>query len=234
MKYIVMECLNSCAVLLDEEGRFVKAANLRYQVGQTVTDPVLLQPPRPKHSGRWARLVGALAACLTLAAGLLLYQTFFAVYATVTLRAGAEVSIELNRLGHVLAVKPGNGDGFTLLDGYGKPDEELEDTAEELLDRAMSQGFLAEGDTVTVLIDAPRQELFQHYGILLRSEITDHLDGKAELAIYAADEAPVDPAPPAGDGTVDDDHSDDDDDDDDDDPDDDDDDPDDDDDDDTR
>ena len=60
---------------------------------------------------------------------------FFAVYATVTLRAGAEVSIELNRLGHVLAVKPGNGDGFTLLDGYGKPDEELEDTVERCMDK---------------------------------------------------------------------------------------------------
>ena len=40
MSYIVMECHSSYAILLDEEGRFLKAANLHYQVGQKVCDPV--------------------------------------------------------------------------------------------------------------------------------------------------------------------------------------------------
>ena len=43
MKYIVMECHPSYAVLLDEEGRFVKAANLHYETGQTVCEPVLMR-----------------------------------------------------------------------------------------------------------------------------------------------------------------------------------------------
>ena len=38
MKYIVMECHLSYAILLDENGRFIKAANLHYETGQTVTD----------------------------------------------------------------------------------------------------------------------------------------------------------------------------------------------------
>ena len=36
MKYLVMETHPAYAVVLDEEGRFLKAANLRYQVGDTV------------------------------------------------------------------------------------------------------------------------------------------------------------------------------------------------------
>ncbi|MBQ7797353.1 MAG: hypothetical protein IJ374_12480, partial [Lachnospiraceae bacterium] len=36
MKYIVMECHRSYAVVLAEDGRFLKVANLRYEVGQTV------------------------------------------------------------------------------------------------------------------------------------------------------------------------------------------------------
>ena len=40
MSYLVMECHPGYAVLLDEEGRFLKAANLRYETGQTVYDPV--------------------------------------------------------------------------------------------------------------------------------------------------------------------------------------------------
>ena len=43
MSYLVMECHPGYAVLLDEEGRFLKAANLRYEIGQTVYDPVLMK-----------------------------------------------------------------------------------------------------------------------------------------------------------------------------------------------
>ena len=48
MNYLVMETKRSYAVLLDQEGRFLKAANLHYQVGQTVTDPVLLREKSEK------------------------------------------------------------------------------------------------------------------------------------------------------------------------------------------
>ena len=38
MKYLVMETHPAYAVLLDEEGRFLKAANLGYQVGVRVEE----------------------------------------------------------------------------------------------------------------------------------------------------------------------------------------------------
>jgi hypothetical protein len=36
MKYLIMECHMAYAVVLDEDGRFLKAANMDYEVGQTV------------------------------------------------------------------------------------------------------------------------------------------------------------------------------------------------------
>ena len=36
MRYLVMECGFSYAVVLDQQGRFLKVANLGYAVGQTV------------------------------------------------------------------------------------------------------------------------------------------------------------------------------------------------------
>ena len=45
MKYLVVECGLSYAVVLDEEGRFLKVANLHYQVGQTVTDVIEMRLP---------------------------------------------------------------------------------------------------------------------------------------------------------------------------------------------
>ena len=49
MSYLVMEVHPAYAVVLDEEGRFLKAANLRYQVGDTVRDIVELRHPREKR-----------------------------------------------------------------------------------------------------------------------------------------------------------------------------------------
>ena len=66
MKYLVMETHPAYAVVLDERGRFLKTANLHYQVGQTVQDVVELRlPPPGVRSGcgpRWPRLLW-LPAC---------------------------------------------------------------------------------------------------------------------------------------------------------------------------
>ena len=74
MSYLVMECHPGYAVLLDEEGRFLKAANLRYETGQTVYDPVLMKetPERQRHCGDcslfpsvlWHRLLPELSTAL--------------------------------------------------------------------------------------------------------------------------------------------------------------------------
>lgn len=69
MSYLVMECHPGYAVLLDEDGRFLKAANLRYEVGQTVYDPVLMKETaeRQRHTMRWISSgIAAIAACFLL------------------------------------------------------------------------------------------------------------------------------------------------------------------------
>ena len=70
MSYLVMETHPAYAVVLDEEGRFLKAANLRYQVGDTVQDIVELQmpgrqgyPPCGSPCPAWRALPPASAWC---------------------------------------------------------------------------------------------------------------------------------------------------------------------------
>ena len=86
MNYIVMECHSSYAVLLDEEGRFLKAANLHYEVGQTVYDPVLMRE-KPEKGFRPVRCVtggaAAIAACFLMLFGVNYYQNHMASYSSI-------------------------------------------------------------------------------------------------------------------------------------------------------
>lgn len=46
MTYLVMECHPSYAIVLDNEGRMIKAANLGYQEGQVVGEIIARQTPK--------------------------------------------------------------------------------------------------------------------------------------------------------------------------------------------
>lgn len=73
MKYMVMECHKSFAIVLDEDGNFLKVANLRYQVGQTVYDVIEMNTskneetiPKVINLRKLAYAVAAMAACFSL------------------------------------------------------------------------------------------------------------------------------------------------------------------------
>lgn len=53
MKFMVMECHPGYAVVLDEEGRFRKVANMRYEVGQTLTEVTEVSVPVKRSPVRW-------------------------------------------------------------------------------------------------------------------------------------------------------------------------------------
>lgn len=188
MSYLVMETKRSYAVLLDQEGRFLKAANLHYQVGQTVTDPVLLREKSEKgrlillFAGGGAALA-AVAACLVFAVILPLYQQATSVYSSIYMTINPQVRMELNKAGDVIGLAPTNGDGETLLQGYELSEDDPTDVADDLLDRAIALGFLEEGGTVNFSIDTPEEALFQEYGMELRQEVEDHLEGKLSVVV---------------------------------------------------
>ena len=125
MKYLVMETHPAYAVLLDEEGRFLKAANLHYEVGQTVYDPVLMRD-KPEKRFRPVRWVtggaAAIAACFLLVFGINYYQNHLMSYSSIYLTINPEVQLQLNRKGSVVRLDGINEDGEALLEGYDGKD----------------------------------------------------------------------------------------------------------------
>ena len=187
MKYMVMECHTGYAVLLDEEGRFWKAADLHYEVGQTVENPVLMKQPQPSGRRRITRLVSstvaAAAACLFLIFGFSYYQNYLRIYSSIYLSINPEVQMDLNRYGNVVRLTGTNEDGARLLEGYSGRGKDKLTVADELIDRAIEMGFLSEGGQVSFFIDSPEDALFQEYGTELRAEINEHLDGRITITI---------------------------------------------------
>ena len=61
MTYLVMECHPSYAIVLDNEGRMIKAANLGYQEGQVVGEIIARQTPKAPILFRLAPLLPACA-----------------------------------------------------------------------------------------------------------------------------------------------------------------------------
>ena len=153
MKYLVMETHPGYCILLDEEGRFLKAANRGYSVGDTVQEIVELRIPRPAWQPR--RLAGGLGAVVGLAACLCfgyfgIYSPNFAPYANVRLQINPDVEMTLSRSERVLRLEARNPDGAALLEGYDYAGKDAQVVAAELVGRARDQGYQAEAVAITV------------------------------------------------------------------------------------
>ena len=186
MSYLVMECHPGYVVLLDEEGRFLKAANLRYEIGQTVYDPVLMKeiPEKQRYTMRWiSNRVAAIAACFLLFFGINYYQNYLQPYSSIYLSINPEVQMDLNRQGTVVGLTGTNEDGEKLLEGYSGKGKDKVTVADELIDRAIEMEFLSEGGQVSFSIDSPDDALFQEYGMELRTKVTEYLDERITVTI---------------------------------------------------
>ena len=153
MNYLVMEVHPAYAVVLDEEGRFLKAANLRYQVGDTVQHIVELHRPRKKRPALWMPLSGlaGLAACLCLVF-FGYYQPNFTPYGALRIQINPDVELTLSRTDRVLELEGLNEDGQALIEGYDYHGKDREDVTGALVERAIDQGYLSGGETVSITV----------------------------------------------------------------------------------
>ena len=155
MKYLVMETHPAYAVVLDEDGRFLKAANLRYQVGDTVQDIVELRMPQKKVVPAWKPLSGlaAAAACLCLVF-FGWYQPNYTAYGTLRIQINPDVEMTVSRTDRVLDLEGLNDDGEDLIEGYSYQGKDRETAANELVERAIDMGYLSDGETVSITVSS--------------------------------------------------------------------------------
>ena len=155
MKYLVMETHPAYAVVLDEEGRFRKAANLRYQVGDTVEDIIELRQTPEKRRAVWKPVMGLVGAAACLCAVFFgYYQPNFTAYGTLRIQINPDVEMTISRTERVLALEGLNADGVDLIEGYEYQGKTRDTATDELVERAIDMGYLSDGDTITITVDS--------------------------------------------------------------------------------
>lgn len=206
MNYLVVECRTAYAVVLSDAGEFLKVANLRYEVGQTVTDVVGLNLPEKTEAPvgtnqkRWLSVLSAIAACLVLA----VTSVFFSgqmPYASVYLTINPEVRIDVNRHDAVVGVEGINPDGTALLEGYDHRKKDLDTVMDELVDRAIDMGYLHEGGRITLSLDADEAWVVTHEEHL-NTHLNAYLTDRITVTIDVEQKQPVQPQPTAATGTI--------------------------------
>lgn len=180
MSYLVMECGLSYAVVLDEAGRFLKAANLGYQVGQTLDHVLLLEEKKqPTLRQRMVPLAAA-AACLCLML-LVSVEFFFLPVGSVRMQINPEVRMEVNRVNQVIGLEGLNQDGNDLIDGYGYRWKSVEEVSDDMADRAMEMGFLTDGGSIGLTAESDNDDWNANTVHAILAELENHLGSKVEL-----------------------------------------------------
>ncbi len=200
MTYLVMECHPGYAVVLDSRGRFWKAANCGYAVGQTVERIVKLR--RPQRVRPWKPLLAA-AACLAVVV-LASWQLLLTTYGTVRMEINPDVTLAVSRLGYVVGAEAGNADGAALLEGYRWRFRTAETAAGDLAARAAEQGSLPDDGTVVLTVSSEHRRWQQETEAALLAAVADRVAASVTVTTERpaddvpeppADEAPVDEAP---------------------------------------
>ena len=207
MNYLVLETHPAYAVVLDEEGRFLKAANLSYQVGERVDRIVELRRPAGRRPALWKPLSGAagLAACLCVVF-FGWYQPNFIPYGALRIQINPDVELTLSRTDRVLGLEGLNADGRDLIEGYDYRGKDREEAAEDLVDRAIDMGYLSDGETVSITVTSAdgdwqvreereaRAQLEERYGAAIVIQVGPASEEPPQTEVTVP-VTPPDPAP---------------------------------------
>ncbi len=185
MKYMVMECQLSYAVVLDETGRFLKVANRNYKVGQMVTDVIEMQLPKNSSVNKsltWMYSLAAVAACLIFVV-VSFFQMNRMTYASVYMKINPEIRIDVNKRDMVVGLHGVNEDGMRLLLDYNFRNKSLDLVVDELVERAIEQKYLKEGGQISLALEAKNETWVAEHKETLQGHVQNYLSEKISATI---------------------------------------------------
>jgi hypothetical protein len=182
LKYLVTECNKAYAVVLSDDGRFLKVANLNFNVGQKVDTVISMDGTKKKANITFIRNIAVAAACflIIIAAA---FQTVYP-YGTVQITINPDIKLTVNRLNYVIDATPLNSDGEALLKDYKLGIAKVDTVLDRLADKAVKMGYLKNDGEITVTVSSHNKKW--------QTATEDRII--AELKVHIGDEIIIIPA----------------------------------------
>lgn len=154
MKYIVMERHESYVIVLDEQGRFFKAANMDYSPGQTLTRVVPMEDIAVKKKKRAVFFVLILVFLALIGAGLWFFLfsgnerdlTVFRLY------MGGEIAVSCDSENNVVKVEGFDEEGKAAAQ-VDFQNKNITEVSIELLEKAFSMGYVGKDSEIFMAIE---------------------------------------------------------------------------------
>ena len=153
MTYLVMECHPAYAIVIDNEGRIMKAANLGYEEGQIVDRVIAGQKPKTFSLIRLASLAAAACLCLAVFGGGA-YRAYYLPYGIVEVRINPDVKMSVSYMDRVVGLEGVNEDGKSLVEDVSCKGRTSEQMTNLLVERAVEMGYLSDGGDIYVNADS--------------------------------------------------------------------------------
>lgn len=188
MRYMIVECHQSYAVALDEEGIFRKIANRQYDVGQFTNDVVEMKEPPAlrKRIRRNLTSIVSLAACFVLVMASVIYMNM-GPYASIYMTINPEVRIDVDDKDKVVKMKGLNEDGKNLIRGYEYKNKSSDKVMDDMVDKSIEMGFLKEGGKISLRLDGDGNWVTEN-GDLLFEHLQGHVKNKLSITIILEDQ----------------------------------------------
>lgn len=188
MTYLVMECFKSYSVVLDSEGRFLKVANLNYEVGQTL-DRVYeieeqVKEEKQEKTIYWKKHIGLLTIA---AAFLLIFSNFYnlsnQMIGSVFMKINPEVRMDINRKENVINIEGLNPDGIDLINGYEYENKNIDLVIDELIEIAINKGYLYDQGKINIKLDGEDSTWVDKKKVEIDNHLNTHLKENISIEI---------------------------------------------------
>jgi len=181
MSYLVMECHLGYAVVLDKNGRFIKVANLNYEIGQTVSSVMEIKEPESSRkttssTKQWIFSAVALAASLSIIV-IGTWQFLLMPYGSVRMQINPDVLITVDRMDYVIDLEGLNEDGEDLINDYRFKWKKIDRVTDEMAEQAIDMGYLSDGGNIHLIVESEHE----NWKIATESRII------LELEVYLGD-----------------------------------------------
>lgn len=184
MKGIVVEINTNDAVVLAEDGLFIKVKNENYITGQTVNIKDNSKAGRKLIAGI-ASIAAAFAFCTTGA------FAYFTPTDYVSLDVNPSIEYSLNMFDRILDVTAVNEDGEEILESLDLKNKNIEVAVKETLDQLMSDGYLTGDPNAGVVITTANDQFEEAEQLAeeLEQEVRTYLESRDGVAAMVEAEA---------------------------------------------